>query len=331
MISSETIRTNATNYYACPIAGLQIDYMAIQLGDLILIRLNRSEWEKIERRYIFKDWYSRFYNANPVFVYQSLDEVIDEQTAIALLDNNISRLISSLRLYKHGNILDPIYTARFLVKGNWFDRQVGPFRTEYLAFPVDGLTYEMRNEEKEFVNNIYDVLKTLDITPKTDLIHNLINNFNLSFLPTMKPFFKLSILFTGLEMLYGRIDSGICNNSTMYTRAFAMITAIYGELPEEDGWRIFFTQKILELRNIVHHNTTDDFPDSLDQAIIYLQESIRNGIKMLMRLYLLKTDCRSKSLLSYLDKIVTPKEFLNLSLERFTNGDNALIKMILSN
>lgn len=327
----ETIRISTSSGYVCPLAGLQIKEPAIQLGSLLLVRLNRSEWEMIERRYVFKDWYSMYYSANPVFAYQSLEEETDKKKVIDEIDYNITRLISALRLHKPGYIVDPIYTVKCLYNDGIYNRVVGPYRTEYLASPIDKLTYDLKADEHTIVNGIYNVLARIDEIPDNDLVANLVNNFNLSFLPALSSYFSLNTLYTSLEMLYGRIDAALCKTTSLYKRAFAMIIAQYGILNETDEWQIFYTNQIHPLRNIVHHHKKNDLQISKQQAKFYLQESIRLGIRMLMRLYILKADGRFENLLVNFSKNVSPKELLNISLEKLADGDNSLFEKILSN
>lgn len=328
----ETIRISKSSGYACPLAGLQIDEPAIELGSLLIVKFNRHEWEFIERRYIFKDWFSQYNDANPVFVYKDLDNEADIQKVITETDSQITRLITAFHLHKYGYILDPIYTLKCFYNNGVYDRLVGPYRTEYLAAPIANLRYTLKAEEQSIVNGIYETLTITEKIPNNELVLNLLNNFNLSFLPTLSPYFSLNTLYTIIEMLYGRISPKLCTTTSPYERSLAMINVEYGLLEETDKWQIFFTKQIHQLRNIVHHHKKNNLEISFEEAKIYLQESIRLGIRMLIRIYILKSQNRLEKITNELIPTkLTPKELLNIALEKKYDGDDSLLEKILSN
>jgi hypothetical protein len=132
---SDLVRFNTPHYALAPIAGLQMQDQAIALGDLILLRCNRAEWETVEQGYVFKDWHSQYYNANPVFLYKPFSKPIASEAVRATFEDlarDAARLVSAFRLYKTGPLLEPTYTVRFLVDDYLFFRSVGPYATEYL-------------------------------------------------------------------------------------------------------------------------------------------------------------------------------------------------------
>jgi hypothetical protein len=45
--SNDLVRFNTPYYALAPIAGLQMQDQVITLGDLILLRCNRAEWETV--------------------------------------------------------------------------------------------------------------------------------------------------------------------------------------------------------------------------------------------------------------------------------------------
>ena len=67
-----------------------------------------------------------------------------------------------------------------------------------------------------------------------------------------------------------------------------------------------------------------------DQAIVFLQETLRMGIRVLSRLYHLKSLERFDKILDEGSLNLSPKELLNLALHRLFNGDNKLLEKILT-
>lgn len=327
----ETISISNSSGYACPIAGLQIEEDAVTIGPLFLVRFNRAEWEMLERSYVYKEWYAEYYTANPVFVYSNLANETNKEQAIAAINHQISLLISAFHLHKYGYVVDPIYTVKYFYDNGMYHRSVGPYRIEYLAAPLDNSIYPLKAAEYETVNAIYQSLTVLHTLPNNEFVLTLIHHFNLSFLPALSPGFSLNTLYTIVEMLYGKINPTLCSKTNAYQRALAMLTAEYGSLQEDDEWKIFYTTHIHPMRNIVHHHKKNTLPVSFVQATIYLQESLRLGIRMLMRLYIMQWQGRYEILTKDLPAATTPKELLNVSLEKLATGDNTLLERILEN
>src|SRR4051812_29551505 len=99
---NDRVRFHGPNYALAPLAGLQIEAGAVSIGDQLLVRCNRAEWESVEDDYLFKSWHSQYYEANPVFLYQPVDELSDANGAEAILDElgcEAARVISAMRLY----------------------------------------------------------------------------------------------------------------------------------------------------------------------------------------------------------------------------------------
>lgn len=340
MSTNNYIRTN-NHFYSCPIAGLQIEAETIVIGDLSLVKLNKWEWGDIEKAYIHLDWHADYDKINPIFVYHEFKEDSNEEIEINEIDKRISRLISALRLHKFGIVHDPSFTVKFLKNNMWTHREVGPYRDEYLTSIADGLVYNLSNDEVEQVELIYQSLLKLESYNNTDLIENLINSFDLSFLPTLSSRFKLSILYTTLEMLYNvspKIFKGEINEkSSLYQRAFAMIDAEYGPIKQTDDLYRFYCEssdkielEIHKIRKIVHHLKEYNAKTNADQVIVYLQETLRRGIWLLGSLYHLKFLERYNTLLDEVSLNLSPKELLNLALHRLFNGDNKLLEKILT-
>ena len=171
----------------------------------------------------------------------------------------------------------------------------------------------------------------MDEIKENDLVTTALNNFNLSFLPTLSAYFSLNILYSVIEMLYGRISSKICKSTSHYNRALAVIQSEYGNLNEDDAWFIFFTEQIHPLRISVHHHKSNDLQISLQEAKIYLQESTRLGIRILMRLYILNSMGKLEDVKEGLPLNIKPKEILNLALEHKYHGDHSYMEKILTN
>jgi hypothetical protein len=134
-----------------------------------------------------------------------------------------------------------------------------------------------------------------------------------------------------VEMLYGKINPALCRTTNAYQRALAMLTAEYGSLQDDDAWKIFYTTQIHPLRNIVHHHKKNTLPVSFAQATLYLQEALRLGIRMLIRLYIMQSQGRYDILTKDLPAAIAPKDLLNVALEKLATDDNSLLNMILEN
>ncbi len=339
MITKNHIRTN-DHFYACPIAGLQMEEESIVIGGLYLAKLNRLEWGDIEKAYIHLDWYPDYNSINPVFVYHEFREHLNNEAEIREINTKITRLISALRLYKHGIVHDPLFTIKFLKDNSFTHRIVGPYRDEYLTSIADGFVYNLRNEEVEQVELIYHSLMKLEDDGNTELIESLINSFDLSFLPTLSSRFKLSILYTALEMLYNVspkiFKEELNTGSSLYNRAFAIIDAEYGPIKQTDDWYKFYCEsndeielEIHKIRKIIHHLKEYNAKTNAEQVIVYLQETLRMGIRLLSRLYHIKSLEKDNKIFDEVSLNLSPKELLNLALHRLFNGDNKLLEKIL--
>lgn len=328
-------------FYACPIAGLQIEGNSISIGGLLLAKLDYGTWASIEKSHIHLEWHSYYNSINPVFVYHELRDDSDDEIVTEEIDKKITRLISALRLHKYGIVHDPSFTVKILQKGSSTHRKVGPYRDEYLTSILDGYVYNLKEGEIAQVDLIYNSILKLESYEDAGLADNLINSFNLSFLPTMSHRFKLSVLYTALEMLYNVSPKVFKDESTktssLYQRAFALINAEYGPLEQTDAWYKFYCEssesvelEIHKIRKIVHHLKVYDAGTNADQAIIYLQESLRMGIRLLGRLYHFKHSPGRNKTFDEKSLNLPPKELLNLALHRLINSDNQLLENILT-
>jgi hypothetical protein len=280
-MTGESVRFKTSHYYLAPIAGLQISVPTLIIGDLFLMRCNRSEWNTVERDYIFKDSYSDYYQANPVFVYQPFETPIDREKidpTINDLSSKVKRLITALRLYKNGELLEPSYTVQFLLSDNVRHRVVGSYRTEYLTYPIDGMTYSLNEDEKKEVELIYWTIGLIEKMEGTEFLQSIIDQFNLSYTPLTSPFFSVHILLTVIEMLFN-VRQKITIHSNSYTRALAIFHwwSSGSLIPEFDD---FYKIHIRDLRNRIHHNTLGQSQIDLGKAVSFLQEPIRIGIRM---------------------------------------------------
>jgi hypothetical protein len=310
-------------YYLGPFAGLQIHQDSVVLGDLNLIKPSREEWMSFERDYIVKDWYAYYYNVNPVFALCPVRDVHFNQVEILDIEQKTLHLITALRIYKHGYVLDPAYTLRIFSDGKYFNRMVGPYRNDYITAPLDGLMYELLAEDYPVINGLYQQLKKSINIPASNVLHNIFHQFNLSYLAAMGPYFTLNILYTCFEMLFGRISPKTCSSTHMYDRARLALEFIYGDLYED--WYNFFTLKIHSMRNIVHHHKENGLDISLDEAVIFLREPIRIGLRLLLKLYITWSEHKILQVRQNYPKQISPKELLNVAIERFSQGDTSLI------
>lgn len=314
-----------TPYYAlAPIAGMQMSEEVAAIGDQLLWRCNRAEWEEFESGYVFKDWHPEYYHANPVFLFKQFDSPIPSNSLYGIfhsLARDSARLITACRLYKTGRLLEPVYTVRFCASDKLYHRAVGAYRTEYLAMPVDGMTWTLAGDEAEDVGLIYGNLETMEQTGGTELLRSVIHQFNLSHTPAVTPYFSVHVLFTSLELLFDGVDKRVALKTTRYERASQVLR--WGEGSRLDpAIETFYLEQAHSLRNAIHHHALRKLDVDLGEARFRLQLSLMMGIRLLMRLHRKEVEdslIPLKTAEGWLD--LGPKDFLNLCLDRHFHGD----------
>jgi len=93
-----------------------------------------------------------------VFLFKPFEEPIAAEAIAAAFDalaRDAARVVTACRLYKTGRLLEPVYTVRFLVTNSFCHRAVGPYRTEYLAMPIDGLTWRLEGNQAADLTLLY--------------------------------------------------------------------------------------------------------------------------------------------------------------------------------
>jgi hypothetical protein len=318
----EIIRFNSPYFALAPIAGLQMKDEAVLIGDLILMRCNRAEWETVERGYVFKDWHSQYYEANPVFLYKPFAELSVEGIPAAFneLVRDATRLVTACRLYKTGRLLEPTYTVRFLSTDATRHRAVGPYRTEYLAMPIDGLKWSLEANEVKDVELLYSNLKTMELSNDTEALRVVIEQFNLSHTPTIPSFFSVHVLLTTIEMLFDRASKRLLLSKTRYDRALGILHWSMGN-DEGSTFDEFYQHHVHSLRNAIHHNVLRDSNVDLAEAGFRLQVPIMLGIRLLMRLHRIEPSLSAfKRTHGWQD--LTPKDLLIGCLDRYACGDS---------
>lgn len=329
---NDLVRFNTSHYALAPIAGLQIQDNAVSVGDLILLRCNRAEWESVERGYVFKDWYAQYYDSNPVFLYKPFTEPTVAEAISETFDalaREAARLVTAFRLYKTGHLLEPIYTVRFIVVDNFTHRIVGPYRTEYLAMPVDGLIWRLETSEVNDIELVYESLKVMEQTEGTETLRAVIDQFNLSHTPVISSFYSVHVLLTAMEMLFDGLSKRVALKTSRYDRALQILHWL-GDADADPAFDKFYQHEIHSLRNSVHHHVLRNSDIDLDDAKFRLQIPVMLGIRLLMRLH--RTEVAAsltdmKQAQGWHD--LKPKDLLNVCLDRYASGDPAPLHELL--
>lgn len=329
---NDLVRFKTPHYALAPIAGLQMQDNAVAIEDQILLRCNRAEWETVERGYVFKDWHAEYYDANPVFLFKPFDEPIAAEAIAATFETlarDAARVITACRFYKTGHLLEPVYTVRFLVTDSFFHRVVGPYRTEYLAMPVDGLTWRLDENEAQDVTLIYGNLKTMEQTEGTEALQAVIDQFNLSHTPTIPSYFSIHVLLTAMEMLFDGVPKRVTLQTTRYDRALQVLRFSEGD-GLDPAFVAFYQHQVHSLRNAVHHHALRHSDLDLDEVKVRMQVALMMGIRLLMRLHRPEVDASLAELKqTHGWKGLGPKDLLNVCLDRHAGGDPAPLREVL--
>jgi len=328
----DLIRFATPHYALAPIAGLQMQDDTIMIGDQILVRCNRAEWETVERGYVFKDWCAEYYDANPVFLFKPFERAIAVEAMPAVLDalaRDAARIVTTCRLYKTGPLLEPIYTVRFLVTDSFFHRAVGPYRTEYLAMPVDGLIWPLEGNEAEDLTLLYGNLEIIERTAGTEALRAVIDQFNLSHTPAISTYFSVHVLLTALEMLFDGVPKRVISNTTHYDRALQILRWSQGA-GLDPAFDAFYNDHVHSLRNAVHHHVLRDGDIDLNEVKFRMQLPLMLGIRLLMRLHRAEVAATLKELKQAQGwQDLGPKDLLNGCLDRHAGGDPDPLRKVL--
>ncbi len=322
----EVVRFKTPHYALAPLAGLQMQGDVAMIGDQYLVRCNRAEWETAERGYVFKDWHRQYYDANPVFLFKPFSEPIAAEAVAGIFETlarDAARIVTACRLYKTGRLLEPIYTIRMIASDGNFFRAVGPYRTEYLAMPVDGLVWPLEDDEAQDLTRLYDRIASIERMEDTESLRAVIDQFNLSHVPLIPSYFSVHVLLTSMEILFDGVRGRLGLETTRYERALEVLrwAEVEGSAPAFDT---FFRERLHMLRNAIHHHVLRDSASDLDEARFRMQLAVMVGIRLLMALH-----CREASeALAELKKAqgwdrLGPKDLLNACLDRRARGDPA--------
>ena len=320
----ELVRIPTPQYALAPIAGLQMQDNAVAIGDQILMRCNRAEWETVERGYVFKDWHVNYYNANPVFLFKPFEEPVAAEAIMGVFEDlarDAARVVTACRLYKTGPLLEPVYTVRFLVTDSIYHRVVGPYQTEYLAMPVDGMTWPLEDNETQDLTLLYDNLKVMEQTEGTEALRAIIDQFNLSHTPTIPNYFSIHVLLTAMEILFDGVPKPFAPKTTRYERALQILRWSEGE-GLDPAFEVFYQDQIHSLRNAIHHHALRESNINLDEVKFRMQLSLMMGIHLLMRLHrpeMAAVLTELKQAQGWQD--LGPKDLLNMCLDRHASGD----------
>lgn len=319
---NDLVRFRTRHVALAPIAGLQMSPGAVEAGNIVLVRCNRAEWETAERAYVFKDWHAQYYEANPVFLlreYEPPFEPDDIQKALADLQSAGRRVVAALRLMKPGSVLEPAYTARFVVSDGLTMRELGPYRTEYLAMPLDGLTWVLEEGDAEVIGRLVATIEAVESIRDTAGLLATIDQFNLAHTPLVSNTLSVHLLLTAVAMVFADEGaSGPRSAARMYNRALlAMRWASPG--PLDPAIETFYRERVQPLRNLVHHHSLAQSEVDLDEAKTNLAWSLRLGIRLLMQAYLKRSP----------QDVATPRQTLNRALDRFDAGDASGLEAII--
>jgi hypothetical protein len=329
----DLVRFSTTHFGLAPIAGLQMDVDVVTIAGLHLVRCNRAEWEIAERAYVFKDWHSQYYHANPVFLYKPYAAPISAEDFPAVLNDlalDGTRLVTACRLYKTGRLLEPVYTVRFVVSDAIRDRAVGPYRTEYLAMPVDGLTWPLDATEVDDVAQICADLALLQQTPGLEAFGALLDAFNLAHTPNMEAFFRLHVLFTVHEMLFDELREELQFSSNSYDRALAIARLMAANVVDAK-FEALFERDIRQLRNAVVHHARRSSENDLGYVAHQLQIVAMVGIRLLMRFHHLEADPRFSTVRRPLGwRKLGAKEMMNACLDSAARKDYGPFEQVMA-
>ncbi|HNQ03556.1 MAG TPA: hypothetical protein PKH69_02985 [Thiobacillaceae bacterium] len=283
----DAVRFDTRHCALAPIAGLQMQDDAVRIGERYLLRCNRAEWETVERGYVFKDWCDRYYEANPVFLFEPATGPIGPQALAGVFDTlarDAARIVSACRLYKTGRLLEPVHTVRFIASGHHVHRVVGPYRTEYLAMPIDGLVWPLEADEVQDLTRLYDGIGSLEHGKGTESLRAVIDQFNLSHTPLIPTRFALHILLTAMEILFDGVSRRVVLGTTRYDRAREALRWAWEDGLDDES-EAFFHDRLPALRNAIHHHAPCDGDDDLEAAVLRVQLAMMVGIRLLMGLW----------------------------------------------
>jgi hypothetical protein len=311
---NDLVRFRTPHVALAPIAGLQMTQGAVEAGHLLLVRCNRAEWETAERAYVFKDWHSQYYEANPVFIVRQYDPPFaaeDIQPALENLQSAGRRLVTALRLQKPGHVLEPAYTARFVVTDGFTVRQLGPYRTEYLAMPLDRLTWVIEEGDTDVIGRLVATIEAVESIRNTEGLLATIDQFNLAHTPLVSISLAVHLLLTALSMVFA--DEGASGPRAappMYERAL-LIMRWASPHHLDPAIESFYRDRVQPLRNVVHHHALAEHDVNLGEAKEMLAWSLRLGIRLLMQAHVKRLA----------HDPTTPRQILNQALDRFGSGD----------
>jgi hypothetical protein len=318
---NDLVRFRTPHVALAPIAGLQIGPGAVQAGNLLLVRCNRAEWETAERAYVFKDWHSQYYEANPVFIVREYEPPFEADEMSPALDDLQSagrRLVTALRLLKPGRLLEPAYTARFVVSDGFTVRKLGPYRTEYLTMPLDGLTWVMQEQEAVVIGRLVATIEAVESTLDTEGILATIEQFNLAHTPLVSTALSVHLLLTAIAMVFAEEgESAPRPGVSMYERAL-LIMRWASPRPLDPAIESFYSERLQPLRNLVHHNALAERDVDLKEAQEMLAWALRLGIRLLLQAHLKRSR-----------QGPNPRRTLHEALDRFASGDTSGLDAII--
>jgi hypothetical protein len=278
----DVVRFNTGHYALAPIAGLQMEEPALQIGDLLLVRCNRAEWESVEHAVAFKDWHAHYYHANPVFLCRMLDQPVPAEQIEPLLRammEDAARLILAMRLYQTGPLLEPSYTATFLATSATIIRQIGPYRSEFLAMPIDGRTWPLERGDVNALASLLADLSHAERISDADTLRAAIDQFTLGHVPATPSFFTVHMLLTAIDMLFDGALRSLDLSTTRYERALQILR--WSERGHfNPAFETFYAELVHPLRNAIQHHAGETQSNELSQAQLPLQIAVMMGIRM---------------------------------------------------
>jgi len=203
----------------------------------------------------------------------------DTDDALPILEALAMDVVLALRLHKQGSFLDPQFFGTYFERGGWRTRRQGLYRQ---------WAYDERGDVASFFREPGYILEREDQEALTRLAaqlfvdrgeqtsHDLgLENFRYSSAPKLGDHARLTLLFTALEVIFGRFDSS-AGGVGFVERSVA--AARLGSVAD-DRLGSFMADEARGLRNIVAHSGEEALPSDAGSAVGILSDAVRGALR----------------------------------------------------